>query len=146
MRHWNLPLTYQQKIDAVKKGICRQSIRFCTVSKSKKHPGQIVKKRVGDAVRFYCWTGRPYWSSPEYITKYMILVEAIDCLVRNNGIDNFAFQGEYGFWDWWELDQLANLDGIVPATGEALRDVLIAKNGRIPSEGKPAQVLRWLYK
>jgi hypothetical protein len=73
----------------------------------------------------------------------MTLCNVNDCLVRDTGIDNLMFQGEFGLWDWGELDALAALDFIDPPTGEALRDVLIGKNGKIPSEGAPAQILRW---
>jgi hypothetical protein len=41
------------------------------------------------------------------------------------------------------MDSLAARDFIDPPTGEALRDVLIGKNGKIPEEGAPAQILRW---
>jgi hypothetical protein len=142
-RDWNLPLTYPPKIEPVRRGECTQTLRFCTISKSKKHPGKIIRKEVGDRVRFYRWTGRPYWSHPEYITGYMTLYNVKDCLVRDTGIDNLTFQGEFGLWDWGELDALAALDFIDPPTGEALRDVLIGKNVKIPPEGALAQVLRW---
>jgi len=35
MRHWNLPLTYLPKIEAVLRGECTQTIRICTVSRAK---------------------------------------------------------------------------------------------------------------
>jgi hypothetical protein len=144
-RSWNLPLTYPQKIEAVRTGKCTQSIRFCTISKSKKHPGEIIRKQAGDRVRFYIWTGRPYWSHPERITEYMELVNVENCRIREEGIDDLRFQGEFGLWDWDELDRLAELDFINPPTGEALRDVLIGKNGKTPEEGAPAQILRWKW-
>ena len=145
-RDWNLPLTYPPKIEPVRTGKCTQSIRFCTISKSKKHHGEIIRKQVGDQVRFYRWTGRPYWSKPEYITGYMELVNVENCRIRDEGIDDLRFQGEFGLWEWDELDRLAELDFIDPPTGEALRDVLISKNGRIPADGAPAQILRWRFK
>lgn len=153
-RDWNLPLTYKPKIEAVKTGKCTQSIRFCTISKSKKHPGEIIRKQVGDRVRFYRWTGRPYWSHPEYITGYMELINVIDCIVRK---DSLTRLWPAGTWQaaaaepnecrksWSQCDCLARKDFIDPPTGKALRDVLIAKNGRIPEEGAPAQILRWKW-
>ncbi len=145
MKHWNLPLTYQPKIEPVRTGLCTQSIRVCTISKSKKYPGQIIRKNIGDLVRFYIWTGRPYWSPQKYITGYMELVDVKNCLIRKNGLDWLTLHGETGLWEWYELDRLAELDFIDPPTGEALRDVLISKNGNIPSEGIEAQILRWRF-
>jgi hypothetical protein len=152
-RDWNLPLTYPPKIEPVRRGECTQTMRFCTVSKSKKHPGEIIRKQVGDRVRFYRWTGRPYWSHPEYITEYMNLVTAKDILLLPAGIiatfdrdDCDLPRDTYSrctLWGWDELDFLAIKDFIAPPTGEALRDVLIGKNGKIPAEGVPAQILRW---
>jgi len=148
MRSWNLPLTYPPKIEPVRKGECTQTIRFCTISKSKKHPGEIIRKQVGDRVRFYRWTGRPYWSHPEYITGYMEIATAIYCIIRVYGI-TFYDEWQPGVFQnpcsspWESLNWLAELDCINPPTGEALRNVLIGKNGKIPAEGAPAQILRW---
>ena len=141
-RDWNLPLTYAPKIEPVKRGDCTQTIRFCTISKSKKHPGKIIRKEVGDRVRFYSWTGRPYWSHPEYITEYMELTDVIDIDVFPWGI-----HGGHLSPSWTNnkfMDSIAARDFIDPPTGEALRDVLIGKNGKIPEKGVLAQILRWL--
>ena len=134
MRRWNLPLTYQPKIEPVRKGECTQTIRVCM-------PGK-PKKQVGDLIRFYVWSGKPYRSKRETITGYMVLVTVKNCRITLAGIDYLTFLGETRFWYWDELDALAALDGIVPATGEALRDVLIEKNP-IPEGGTEAQILRW---
>ena len=142
-RKWNLPLTYLPKIEPVRLGECTQTIRFCTISKSKKHPGKIIRKEAGDWVRFYRWTGRPYWSHPEYVTEYMPLLAVDDILVSPQGIKT-KIDIDFLPWDHGLCQLLANLDFIDPPTGEALRDVLICKNGKIPQEGALAQVLRWL--
>ena len=42
---------------------------------------------------------------------------------------------------WADLDDLAARDGIVPPTGEALRDVLFGMH-KIPGP-TPAQIIRW---
>ena len=147
-RDWCLPLTYLPKVRPVKRGECTQTIRFCTISKSKKHPGEIIRKWEGDRVRFYCWTGRPYWSHPEYITGYMELVTVINCIIGESGITFYdewqpgVFQNPSSY-PWESLDWLAELDFIDPPTGETLRDVLIGKNGKIPAEGALAQILMW---
>ena len=162
-RDWNLPLTYPPKIEPVKRGECTQTIRFCTISKSKKHPGKIIRKQVGDRVRFYRWTGRPYWSPPEYIAGYMELENVDNVRVFQHGILFYAeaFNNYFGYknknsfsdagtsldhllaWNTLGVQWVATQDFIDPPTGEALRDVLIGKNGKIPAEGAPAQILRW---
>ena len=141
-RDWNLPLTYPPKIEPVKRGECTQTIRFCTISKSKKHPGKIIRKQVGDRVRFYRWTGRPYWSHPEYITDYMKIIIADNVVVYPEGI-LWVIENDRIEWAHEHMDYIARCDFIDPPTGEALRDVLIGKNGKIPAEGAQAQILRW---
>lgn len=141
-RDWCLPLTYLPKIEPIKQKKCTQTIRFCTVSKSKKHPGEIIRKQAGDRVRFYRWTGRPYWSHPEYITEYRELIVADNVVVYPEGI-LWVIENDRIEWAHEHMDYIARCDFIDPPTGEALRDVLIGKNGKIPAEGAPAQILRW---
>ena len=141
-RDWNLPLTYPPKIEPVKQKKCKQTIRFCTISKSKKHPGEIIRKQVGDRVRFYRWTGRRYGSHPEYITDYMKIIIADNVVVYPEGI-LWVIENDRIEWAHEHMDYIARCDFIDPPTGEALRDVLIGKNGKIPAEGAQAQILRW---
>lgn len=133
-RKWNLPLTYQPKIQPVIDGVCRQTIRPVKTPE--------LKKSVGDLIRFYTWSGIPYRSERTTITPYYKIIEVKDCRISSQGIDDLYFNGETGLWDWNELDRLAELDGIVPPTGEALRDILVEKNG-IGSDWVNAQVIRW---
>lgn len=133
-RKWNLPLTYAPKIQPVIDGICRQTIRAVKTKD--------LKKSVGDSIRFYTWSGKPYRSERTTITPYHLIIEVKDCRISERGIDDLYFKGELGLWDWNELDRLAELDGIVPPTGEALRDILIEKNG-VGSDWVSAQVIRW---
>lgn len=136
MRKWNLPLTYQPKIQPVIDGTCKQTIRVCKPDKP--------KKQEGDLIRFYTWIGTPYRSKRKTITGYSELWLTEDILIISTGMlhyHNDKFQKEVN-WDTWEMNNLADYDGIVPPTGEALRDVLVSKN-KIPSEGIEAQILRW---
>jgi len=175
-RRLNLPLTYGPKIEPVRRGECTQSIRVLVDHPCKckgqdlglwKHgesphhssgsrkicqrcggTGTIPArpKQIGDLVRFYRWTGRPYWSSPEYLTGYMPLTEVVDIWIMIDGISGLIVQHDSQrpiLTEWKHLEYLARLDGIVPPTGEALRDVLVQKNGKIPAAGLAAQVLRW---
>jgi hypothetical protein len=142
IRKWNLPLTYPPKIDPVRKGECTQTIRI--LNKTKAHP-EGSKKEGGDLIRFFTWTGKPYRSKREWVTKeYAELWMAQDIVIIPTGFLIYhtgKFQREIN-WDSLEMRDFATWDYIVPPTGEALRDVLMAKN-KIPAEGADAQILRW---
>jgi hypothetical protein len=139
MMKFNLPLTYQPKVQPVIDGFCCQTIRLI-------NPGLVFptlhKKKVGDLIRFYIWEGKPYHSKRKTITEYSPLTTVQDIRISSTGIDNLKFQGEYGLWEWKDLDLLADLDGIIPGTGEELFKVLSNKN-KITEEWKDAQLLRW---
>lgn len=130
-RKWNLPLTYEPKIQPVIEGDCTQSIRM----------GR--KFKVGDLIRFYRWAGKPYRSKRETITEYMEIIEALPITIFPSIIQFPSSLGGFDFGYWHDFDNLAEADGIVPPTGEALRDVLIEKNGKIPKGGIEAQIIRW---
>lgn len=134
MKKWNLPLTYKPKIDPVKSGECTQTIRT----------GK--KFTEGDLIRFYIWQSRPYHSKRTTITDYSEIWMVDEILIIQTGFlfyHNGKFQKEVN-WDNWEMQDLAKKDFINPPTGEALKDVLISKNGKIPAEGINAQIIRWL--
>jgi len=134
MRKWNLSLTYEPKIQPVIDGTCTQTIR--TV-------GKAGRKSVGDLISFHGWQGRPYRSSWSWRMPYTPIKEAWVIDILQEGIALYDFDGTpQGIHRWDELDALAERDGIVPPTGEALRDVLISKN-KIPEEGIEAQIIRW---
>lgn len=142
-RKFNLPLTYAPKIQPVRSGECTQTIRI--INKTKAHP-EGTRKEVGDLIRFFTWSGKPYrskrvWVMEEYKEIWMadeILIIPTGFLFYNNG----KFQREVN-WDNWEMRDIAKKDYIVPPTGEALRDVLVGENGDIPEAGVEAQVIRW---
>lgn len=145
MRKWRLPLTYQPKIEPVLLGTCRQTIRVRTVNKK---TGKLAPaKQVGDSIRFFLWSGRPYWSKQIDLTEYEPLKEVLNVLILPEGIDFLYGMGYKKAialpWNCETIDNLSRLDYISPPTGEALRDVLIGKNGKIPAEGMEAQILRW---
>lgn len=127
MKKWNMPLTYQPKIEPVKAGTCTQTIRIGN------------KFHEGDLIRFYVWEGKPYRSKRTTITEYMSIYFKADIIIFPWG---FRVTNDF-LWETWEADIVAKWDGIVPPTGVALRDVLIEKNGAIPAEGIRAQIIRW---
>lgn len=136
-RKWNIPLTYEPKIEPVRRGECTQTIRM----------GR--KFKAGDLVRFYRWTGKPYRSKQETITGYMEIVFTNNIVIyqegfTNQSIGNPGIQAPWIFkWEGEICEDVAKEDGIIPPTGEALRDVLVSKNGPIPAEGLEAQIIRW---
>jgi len=137
MRKWCLPLTYKPKIDGVRNGTIRQTIRMGT------------KYHAGDMVMFHGWAGRPYYSSWDFRTEYFELLEIQNCISTDDGIiirgvdtlQSNPLIYSTGLKLWGDCDQIAELDGIDPPTGQALRDALIGRNGNI--DGKTAQILRW---
>jgi len=134
-RKWNLSLTYEPKIDSVIDGTIRQTIRAV---------GKAGKKEEDDLISLHGWIGKPYHSSWSFRTKYAKIWMAEDILIIPTGMlhyHNDKFQKEVN-WDNYEMAHLAKADGIVPPTGEALRDVLFEKN-KIPNEGIWAQIIRW---
>ncbi len=128
MRKWNLPLTYKPKIIPVYDGQITQTIRT----------GR--KYAVGDSVAFHGWEGVPYKSKWAYRTPYFQVIEVIDITLNYvHGITT-PLGCQHG---WEKLNYLAELDGIEPPTGFALRDVLFDLNNQ--QNEVEAQVLRWSY-
>ena len=142
MLKWNLPLTYEPKIQPVIDGKIRQTLR---VLKEENVFRLLHEKRVGDLIRFYTWSGKPYRSKRTTITEYTPLTEVWNIKIEVYGIRTSCFGASSNTlyeWKGVRMGWLAELDGIVPATGFALRDVLMSKN-KIPKEGVDAQILRW---
>jgi hypothetical protein len=86
------------------------------------------------------WAGKPYRSKRTTITEYTPPTEVKNIFISPNG-----WGVEYCDSIPWEhpiTDLLAKLDGIVPPTGSALKDVIMEKN-KIPNNGVKAQILRW---
>jgi len=130
MKHFNVPLTYAPKIDPVRNGTCRQTIR-----KGNKYS-------VGDLIRFYTWSGKPYRSKRTTITEYAPITFVENIIIKPWGF--LKRDGAGGYGRWCNMDGLAEMDGIVPPTGIELRNVLQGKNGEFPQDGVAAQIVRWV--
>jgi len=120
-----LPLTYRPKIQAVLDGTITQSIRINT------------DLQVGDSIAFHGWSGKPYHSPWSFRTPYMPVRHAERITVRK---DSIYFPNEKVAVIAGDLNYLAALDGIEPATGEELIRVLHAMHGGGTLHGK---ILRW---
>lgn len=127
-----LPLTYAPKIQGVLAGTIEQSIRINT------------NLQVGDSIAFHGWSGKPYYSPWSFRTPYMVLRHAEPIIIRKDSI--YFSQGKIGIVPCkvavkaCDLDHLAALDGIEPATGEELIRVLHSMHGMKALHGK---ILRW---
>ena len=130
-RKWNLPLTYEPKIQPVIDGAIRQTIRAGD------------KFSEGDSIRFYTWQGTPYRSKRTTITEYMPLIEVLSLTIHHGGITFPSSLGGEDFALWQDLDKLAAMDGIVPPKGFVLRNVLLSKNKLPVPYGLEAQIIRW---
>ena len=150
--------TYLPKIEAVRAGICRQTIRPL---------GKRVVK-VGDKILFHGWRHRDCggeigFSSPgekcrcqkcnEYVNPYSggewswrlkaDIIVGFDIKMYDSG---FVFVNDAGglavHWDDALADDMARRDGIVPPTGYGLRDAFMGMH-RLKKEGKMFRVIRW---
>ena len=133
MTHHNLSFTYKPKIEGVKAGAIRQTIRI----------GRRFK--VGDRLLLFGWEGKPYrskwaWRKSETVQK------AIDIKIYPWGLELpikepvphlFPF-----IWNMATIQVLAILDGIDPPSGWELGRVLCAFH-KIPKLGVEAQIIRW---
>lgn len=144
-RKWNLPLTYAPKIEAVRNGTCTQTIRV--TGKTPKKVGDLVSFHGYQNGRGTPWTWRTPYKTITYIKDITIVGRGIICGFAPEELPSEQREEgsflTYKLWLWNELHWLAALDGIVPPTGEALRDVLVGMNGKIPEDGIEAQVIRW---
>lgn len=125
-------MTYPPKIDAVRSGECRQTIRIGD------------KVREGDEILWHGWEGRPYrtpWSWRMRVT----VTEAISILADYyDGVGVFDSKHDQWIWCAWdsaEINDLARRDFIDPPIGLALRDVLSGLNGEM--SGEVCQIIRW---
>lgn len=136
-RKFNLSVTYDPKITGIIDGTVRQTIRTGW------------KFAVGDLVAFHGWSGRPYHSSWGFRTPYLPLTEVLSIEIVPNGFLWMAVDGRvetgqgamYSKWD--ELDRIAMLDGIVPPTGQELKNVLLGTRPLRDGERIEAQIIRW---
>ena len=121
-------LTYTDKVDAVRSGTCRQTIR----------PAGKRPVGVGDTITFHGWTDRAY-RSPWSWRLEVEVTEVIPAELSNSGM---FINGVLHAWTSWYPARLAEYDYINPPTGEALRDVLFKLNDA-PKELEQYQVIRW---
>lgn len=124
-------LTYKPKIEAVKDGLCIQTIR-------KGH-----KVAVGDEILFHGWEGRPYRSKWDW--RRRVVVDEIYNLLVDDDTVTFIEDGFSYPWDSTIVDLMATEDFIDPPTGTELKKVLFGLN-KTPEEPEEYQIIRWKIK
>ena len=130
-RKYNLSITYEPKIEGVRNGTIRQTIRT----------GR--RFQVGDLVSFHGWQGKPYRSPWSWRTPYFELTEVYRIVAYPEHV-LAPGGGALPPWpalDTTELVDLARLDGIEPPTKEALFQVLGSMHDL--SGGVGMQIIRW---
>lgn len=152
-RTWVKAVTYPPKIEAVKDGRCRQTIR--EVRRTDHHGRYVIPSR-GDALMLHGWEGRPYrskwsWRRAEictYVQTFHVYEDGIATTFPIDGIPRPKWwkpgpQLVYVYW-WDDLKELAKQDFIDPPNGWALKCVLKIKNKKGQNfEGEPYYILRW---
>jgi len=125
--------TYLPKIEAVRAGSCRQTIR----------PLGKRPVKVGDKILFHGWAGRPYRSKWSWRME-VVVDEVWDISVDRDGI-TWHWDEPYGstvdMWEAVDADRLARADGIEPPTGTALRNLMLSMYGKRLPMG--FQIIRW---
>lgn len=126
------PFTYGPKIEAVRSGECKQTIR----------PLGNTPVEAGDEILFHGWEGRPYRSKWSWRKR----VKVID--VFNLKFNDDCVINEHGFGCTWgspTMNELARQDFIDceghSSEGEALKDVLKSIDGKNWTGWY--QVIRW---
>ena len=128
MKKHVMALTYEPKIEPVRSGECRQTIR-----KGRRFS-------VGDSILIHGWEDRPYRSKWSWGIRVGVQK------IRNISIDERGIhRASHAVpirWSSQTLKEIAEKDYIEPATGEELKKVLFGLNGA-PTEPEPYQIIRW---
>ena len=131
--------TYEPKIEAVKSGAIRQTIRVDS------------KVEIGDEILFHGWSGKPYRSKWSWRMRVKVNDSSFPVLIHSDGM-TLPMEGTRGvFYEWKDLDWLADLDGIVSvdglSTGESMGQLFNKMNKNLLVHGRNpshiALVLRW---
>lgn len=130
-----LSMTYGPKIEGVRNGTIRQTIR-------KYNPKRPFK--IGDKLLIHGWSGKPY-RSPWNWRMEAEVKELPSFEARNIGVNDTAPIAQMRFyaWDTPVMDRIAGYDGISPPTGLALKEVLEKFHGKFTDEPIEFQVVRW---
>jgi len=140
-------MTYKPKIEAVKNGDCRRTTRIY----NEKNPF-----KVGDHIIIHGWEGRPYWSKWNWRRPKELVTTVIDMIALEHTATfcQNPITGKYIGTEslrtlslpWHDelMDELAKLDGIVPATGPEYKSILEAFHGSFAKYAPVRfQIIEW---
>ena len=128
-----MALTYAPKIEAVKAGTCKQTIRL----------KRSVEKKIGDKIILHTWAGKPYRSKWDWRLETRII--AVTRLRVFCGV----WEEYIGIDDQWQpIDEgcmcsLGANDGIEPSTLRNIELTLAKLNGLWSLEYTQWEVIRW---
>ena len=126
-----MSMTYGPKIEGVRDGTIRQTIR-------KFNPKRPFE--VGEKLLIHGWVNQPYrtpwsWRFESRVKE----VYDLECYV------DYVVQDGWLRWSWGEAFpvHIAQLDGISPPTGQALKEILERYHGKFTDEAVRFQIIRW---
>ncbi len=120
-------LTYAPKIEAVRSGQCKQTIR----------PVGRKEIRVGDVLILHGWEGRPYRSPWSW--RMEVTVTRVDCVFITK--EGWVWTDTCSYVEWRELDAVAQKDGIDPPTGIAMGELFNSMYDL--TEGRVCNIIGW---
>ena len=140
----NIAITYEPKIQGVRDGTIRQTIRLLNPNRPKK---------VGDTLYLFEWAGQPYrskwlWKRKEIVKGISELQVDDECWVYWDEEDTASpehLASAVHVWEWehFRIDEIAQRDGIDPPTGIELKAVLEKFHGSFTGEWRHFQIIRW---
>ena len=128
-----LSLTYAPKIPLVKSGECTQTIRLHNPEKPKK---------IGDKLILHTWAGKPYRSRWDWRLETEITqMHKMEFRYKANGGFRPLLDGEE--MNYITACEIAELDGMVSASGFEMVDILVELNGFETIGGTVWDIIRW---
>ncbi len=139
-------MTYQPKVEPVKRLECRQTTRIFNPE------NPFV---VGDDILIHGWEGRPYRSPWNWRLPRMPLTQVVDMVafrscvafwqnpLTGKPLSSQSCAISYYLWEDWIINELSRLDGIVPATGTEYKRVLEGFHAEFAESPAHFQILRW---
>ena len=133
MRTHIMSMTYAPKVKGIRNGTIRQTIRVL-------NPKRPIQQ--SDRLIIHSWSGKPYRSSWGWRVEGEVS-EVAKFNALSDGVSDVHANFKFHKWDSPVMDRIAELDGIKPPTGIALKDVLEKFHGKFTDEAVRFQIIRW---
>ena len=144
VRTFCMSLTYEEKIPDVLAGICDSTLRPQVGMSRGRKIGKRSKRQVGDQLLLHGWKGVPYRSA----WSFKVLAEIYKMMPALISYRGAVIRSDEGMinYQWEELDWLAKIDGIRPATGLQMNKNLKQWELRIAHEAQAeAAKVNWKF-